>query len=190
MSKQESKFLQSVAAERANLVKRTFSRTVFNNLIKDYLNDPELISHVMKIEKGEAVKIETQPVKGFRKILRNVLIDYGVDKQEADTMLSTYEFSGKDLDAMYDFMNDFIYYYNKTGRHYKIYDKEDITAQIFLKPQEEEIKSYPKKENKVRLKPHAKLGQKSTCAKWNREEIDKDGKVSKSMKKILRELGQ
>lgn len=185
---QESKFLARVAKEREGLVKKTFSKALFLELMTHYINDPELKSHVMKVEKGEAVKVMTQPVKGFRKIVRNVLLDYGVDKQEAESIMSSYEFKGKDLEAMYDFMNDFIYYYTQTGRNYKIFDKEDITASIFLKPQKEEIKEYRMKENKVKLHPHNKLGQKSTCAKWNREEIDKDGKTVKTMKKVLRDL--
>lgn len=187
-----SNFMEKIKKEREALIKKTFSMSLFLELMKDYLNEPEFKSHMMKVESGKAVKITKYPVKEFRQIIYNILTDYGVDKNEAATILTKYKFKSKDLEGMYTFMTDFIYYYLQTGRNFKLFDKEDISANIYLKEKDEVIKTTTSKKDgstkNIKLKKHYKLGQKSTCSKWNREEILDDGKVRAIMEQVVREL--
>lgn len=179
--------------ERKKLVKKVFSREAFNSLLVDYLNDPEFESHVMKVSGDEAVKVKTYPVKKFRKILRNILIDFGVDKNDAEAIMTTYKFRKKDVEEMYDFISDFIYQYLSTGRRLKLFEREDAVASIIFEDMDTVTKTYTigkdKKKYNRKEKSHKKAKIKSPCPDWQKEELDETGeKVLKAMKIACKDL--
>lgn len=80
---------------------RVFARGEFNKLVAALANDTNHETKVMKTKQGEKVEETTVPAAAFRKDIHNVLLDFGVDKQEAEPML-TGEYQFKKLDGVYD----------------------------------------------------------------------------------------
>lgn len=184
---------ERIKAEREKLKKKTFSFTAFVELMTDYVNEPEFESHVMKMEDEQtAVEIKSYPVKHFRKILRSVLLEYGVAEKDADTVMTDYKFKKKDMEGMYEFITDFIYQYLRTGRRLQVFNKRDMNLSIIANDVEEFIKPYPgnekRKDTTIRYKNHKKVSSKSSCPKWEKETLSEDQKnVLKSIKKIFKE---
>lgn len=188
-----SKVEELIKQERANLKKATFSKTTFVKLMATYINEPEFKSHVMKINAGEetAEVLDDYPVKKFRKMIKNVLTDFGVDAADAEKIMSEYKFKEKDMENMYDFMSDFIYQYLKTGRKFKIFDKVDMNAAIIAKDVKADAKEYEANEkrafSRVEWNDYKKVKVQSSCPEWEKTRKNKEGKVTKAMKKVFGE---
>ena len=190
--------LEFIKAERENLKSKAFSRDTFDKLLVTYLNDPEFQSHNMTKKPADNVAIKTPdyPVKKFRKILYRILIDFGVDAKDAETVKTTYKFKNKTVDGMYDFLTDFIYQYLKTGRRLNLVNKEDMVASIIA----EDVEAVKGKKRRmvkdgqsveidpVNIAEHKVVKVKSSAPEWTKEVVDKNGKVLKAMKKVCKDL--
>lgn len=182
-------FKETFEEIRGTVKKTGFSKSDFTKLMLAYINDPEFVADPdCKIANkgGEKVllKKSIKPVKMFRNMLADMLIEMGIEKSEVYTFMDNYEF--KKVDAMYDFMNNFIYYYMKTGRKYKLADKEDLVASIYLKGRDASEKVNKKGETVVQ-DAYYSLGQQSSCPKWKKGIKDDSGKVAKAFASILEE---
>lgn len=188
-----SKVEELIKQERENLKKATFSKTTFVKLMATYINEPEFKSHVMKINNGEetAEVLDDYPVKKFRKLVRTVLVDFGVDANDAEKIMTEYKFKEKDMEGMYDFMSDFIYQYLKTGRRFKLFDKVDMNASIIAKEVKADAKDYEANErrpfSRVEWNDHKKVKIQSSCPEWEKIKKNKEGKVTKALKKVFNE---
>ena len=94
-----NELVNQVKEEIANGGKRSFSRELFNDLTLAYMNDVEgNKTTIAKTKNGELVEDEINVPLNFRKMLMKILLDFGVDKQEAEVILTNnYQF--RDLDA-------------------------------------------------------------------------------------------
>lgn len=181
-----------IKKERENLKSKVFNKDVYYNLLVTYLNEPEFESHVMKKKGEEAWIIKDHPVKKFRKILFKILVDFGVDKADAEAVMTTYKFNNKTVDGMYDFINDFLYQYLRTGRTLQLINKENCTAALEMK----EVCSIKNKERKFKgelvgfedVDDHNVIKAKSKAPDWKRTKKDKSGKVEKVIKAIAKDL--
>lgn len=159
-----------------------FSKKDFNILMEAYINDPEFIVEDAKVMGDDYLVTRKKPVKEFRKMLGSMLKELGVDSSEVNNFIDNYEF--KKVDPLYDFINNFIYYYIKTGRKYKLFEKEDITASIKLK-QRGKVTKTNKKGQIVEQDDYYALGQESPCPKWKKKIKDDQGKVCKAFSKMI-----
>lgn len=180
-----SNFKEYIANERKQL-KKIFSREAYYNILLQYLNDPDFESHIVVKKNGKAKKIKNYPVKKFRKILYNVLIDFGVDEKDAEEVMTTYKFKKKTVEGMYDFISDFVYQYLQSGRKLKLYSKEDSVASIALidKKGEKNKRRKVKGEltNPVDTKDHKVLKAQSPVPEWDK--VVKDANTGEVLKSI------
>lgn len=163
--------VEEVKAELANGGKRSFSRELFNELTTAYLNDVEQTTTVAKTKNGELVTEEINVPQNFRKMIMKILLDFGVDKQEAERILTS-EYQFKDLSALYEVASETILNYASTGKKFNFIPKPDLQCSLIIDEFEEEVKltkrpGAPDSEAKeVLYKKHRKCKVESTCPAW------------------------
>ena len=91
--------VNEVKEELANGGKRSFSRELFNDLTAAYLNDIGNTTTIAKTKNGELVEEEINVPLDFRKMVMKILLDFGVDKQEAERIL-TNDYQFRDVSAI------------------------------------------------------------------------------------------
>lgn len=171
---------------RKNLKKKMFSRDSFNELLVIYLNDSEFKSHIMEKNGDSVKKVSTYPVKKFRKILYNILVDFGVDPKDAETVKNDYKFTTKTVDGLYEFITDFLYQYLQTGRKLKLLNKENVEASIYLQDKEAEEHQERKFQKEILgyydAAKHSILKSESKCPEWKKTIYDLNNNLIKKMK--------
>lgn len=177
MSKGFKELKQELAEEiNKGEKKRTHSKTDFNKMAKAFVNDVEFTAHKVKgvDEEGNPVKEEFQPVKEYRKGLKRILTDFGVDKQEAEKMMQDYQI--KSVDGLYEFMSELMYQYMESGKKFQFIPKEDFNGSMWIDNDEgdDDWKEYrnPSKPGEsvyTKRKPHKVLNRKSSCPNWLKE---------------------
>ena len=174
--------------------KNMFSKEVYYNILVEYLNDVDFESHTIVKKNGKAIKTKSYPVKKFRKVLYNVLVDFGVDSVDAEVVLTDrYKFKKKTVDGMYDFISDFIYQYLQSGRRLNLYQKEDSVASLILEDKKGEKGKRRKVKgeltNPVDIKDHKVLKSKSSAPEWDKVVKDANtGEVLKAMELVCEDL--
>lgn len=163
--------VEEVKNELANGGKRSFSRELFNELTTAYLNDVENTVTIAKTRNGELVEEELNVPMNFRKMVMKILLDFGVDKQEAEKIL-TNDYQFKDLSALYEVSSELIMNYAGTGKKFNFITKPDMQCSLLIDDYEEEVKltkrpGAPDEEAKeVLYKKHRKAKITSTCPEW------------------------
>ena len=163
--------VEEVKNELANGGKRSFSRELFNELTTAYLNDVENTVTIAKTRNGELVEEELNVPMNFRKMVMKILLDFGVDKQEAEKIL-TNDYQFKDLSALYEVSSELIMNYASTGKKFNFIAKPDMQCSLLIDDYEEEVKltkrpGAPDEEaREVLYKKHRKAKIESTCPSW------------------------
>lgn len=163
--------VEEVKNELANGGKRSFSRELFNELTTAYLNDVENTVTIAKTRNGELVEEELNVPMNFRKMVMKILLDFGVDKQEAEKIL-TNDYQFKDLSALYEVSSELIMNYAGTGKKFNFITKPDMQCSLLIDDYEEEVKltkrpGAPDEEaREVLYKKHRKAKIESTCPSW------------------------
>ena len=163
--------VEVVKNELANGGKRSFSRELFNELTTAYLNDVENTVTIAKTRNGELVEEELNVPMNFRKMVMKILLDFGVDKQEAEKIL-TNDYQFKDLSALYEVSSELIMNYAGTGKKFNFIAKPDMQCSLLIDDYEEEVKltkrpGAPDEEaREVLYKKHRKAKITSTCPEW------------------------
>lgn len=159
---------ESVKLSKKGKAVKTFSKKDFEDLYAAFLNETDHTAEVISTKAGEIVRDEVKPVAEFRKMFYNTLIDFGVDKQEAESMLNgTYQF--KKAAGSYAFTSEFLEQFLK-HKDFAFMPKEDFTAKISIDSVEEVTKDFriPGTDQTKRktIKKHRKLKAKSSAPKW------------------------
>ena len=163
--------VEEVKNELVNGGKRSFSRELFNELTNAYLNDVENTVTIAKTRNGELVEEELNVPMNFRKMIMKILLDFGVDKQEAEKIL-TNDYQFKDLSALYEVSSELIMNYAGTGKKFNFITKPDMQCSLLIDDYEEEVKltkrpGAPDDEaREVLYKKHRKAKIESTCPSW------------------------
>lgn len=156
--------------------KRNHSKSDFNKFAKAFVNDTDFTSYKVKgvDEDGKPVKEEIKPVENFRKDIKKVLLDFGVDKQEAEKIMTDYKFKG--TESAYEMTSELLYQYLDTGKKFGFMPKDDFNGSIFIDDveadddwQEYRIPSKPGEVTHSKRKAHKVLNRKSTCPNWLKE---------------------
>lgn len=168
----------SVKVSEKGKAKKTFSQSDFEKLFLAFLNENDYTTEVVKSKGGELVKIPIQPVKEFRRTFYEVLLDYGVDKEQAQSMLDgSYQF--RKVHGAYEFVSEVLTSYLES-KTFAFIPKEDLTAVLSIGPVEEVIKEFrvptaegeaPRTVKKKVLK-HRKMKVKSGAPAWSKIQID------------------
>lgn len=165
----------NVSVSKSGKVKKTFSKSDFDKLLQAFLNDSEYEMSVAKTKGGEMVVDKSQPVKAFRGMIKRILVDFGVDAQDAAKIESEYQI--RNVDGLYEVICEIIYTYCKADKKFVIPAKEDFGGMsVTLKSVEKTIKEYSKirgKDDKgpaekftVESGKHSLLVSKSKCPTW------------------------
>lgn len=169
--------VNEVKEEIANGGKRSFSRELFNELTAAYLNDVENNkTTIAKTKNGELVEEEINVPLDFRKMVMKILLDFGVDKQEAERIL-TNDYQFRDVSAIYEVASETILNYAGTGKKFNFIAKPDFQCSLLIDDYEEEVKMTKRpgaddsEAREVLYKKHRKAKVESTAPAWLREVI-------------------
>lgn len=186
-----------IAQERANLIgkKKTFSEGFLYDLLTEYINDEEFEAKAVRVVKDEngnevAEINKSYPVKNFRSLMEQMLLDMGMDAADA-AKVHDYKFKKKNMGVMYEFMSEFIHSYLSTGRKLKLWDKEDSNLSLIMVDMDESEKAFEgnevRKGTYVKYKKHKKIKAKSNCPEWQKTTLTEDQKsVLKQMELIYK----
>lgn len=147
---------------------KSFSRADFDKLAKAFLNTPDYTIQAAIVKDGQLSSKEIKPVELFRGMIQRILIEFGVDKQEAAKVMNETEF--KNVDGLYEVVSELIYQYMNAGKKFDFISREDFTGSLSLKEITETISTHKDirtgEEFKVEKKAHKLLEKKSKCPKW------------------------
>ena len=168
--------VNEVKEELSNGGKRSFSRELFNDLTAAYLNDIGNTTTIAKTKNGELVEEEINVPLDFRKMVMKILLDFGVDKQEAERIL-TNDYQFRDVSAIYEVASETILNYVDTGKKFNFIAKPDLQCSLLIEDYEEEVKMTKRpgaddsEAREVLYKKHRKLKAQSTCPDWLKDVI-------------------
>ena len=175
--KNYNELVNEVREEIVNGGKRSFSRELFNELTAAYLNDVENnTTKIAKTRNGELVEEEINVPLDFRRMLFKILMDFGVDRQEAERIL-TNDYQFKDVSALYEVSSELILNYAGTGKKFNFIAKPDLQCSLIIDDYEEEVKMTKRpgaddsEAKEVLYKKHRKVKVESTCPSWLRDVI-------------------
>lgn len=171
-----NELVNEIREEITNGGKRSFSRELFNELTAAYLNDVNNTTTIAKTKNGELVEEELNVPMNFRKMVMKILLDFGVDKQEAERIL-TNDYQFKDVSAIYEVASETILNYASTGKKYNFITKPDLQCSLIIDDYDEEVKltkrpgAEESEAKEVLYKKHRKASIKSTCPDWLKDVV-------------------
>ncbi|MDD3172211.1 MAG: hypothetical protein PHF63_00855 [Herbinix sp.] len=158
--------------EELTTSKSTFSRSDFETVAKALINEVEYSTEVCKIKNGELIKETIMPVKDFRKGMRDILVSFGVDKQDAEKIMSA-DFKITKTDWFYPLISELITSYMSTGHKFTFLPKDDFMASIKLAKREATTKEFTNPKTKQKFKKtipeHTVLVKQSSCPSWRKK---------------------
>ena len=169
--KSYNELVNEIREELNNGGKRSFSREMFNELTAAFLNDVENTTTIAKTKNGELIEEDINVPMNFRKMVMKILLDFGVDKQEAERIL-TNDYQFKDVSALYEVASETILNYAGTGKKFNFITKPDLQCSLIIDDYEEEVKMTKRpgaddsEAREVLYKKHRKAKAESTCPSW------------------------
>ena len=164
----------NVSVSKGGKVKKTFSRTDFDTLLKAMLNETDYSTEYCSTKAGEMVKKTVQPVKMFRESLKRVLTSFGVDSHDAEKIVSEYKFTN--VDGWYELMSEIIYRYMEADKKFDFPTREDFKGSMSLKSVDQAVGTYstiqkkgetgPVEKFNIETKAHKVLEKKSKAPAW------------------------
>jgi len=152
----------------------SFSRGDFDKLTKAFLNEINYKVETVSNKANEIVTKEVFPVQLFRNMIKTILLDFGVDAQEAQRVVESYEF--RNTDGFYEVCSEIIYKYADTGRKFDFIPKADFNGSIVLKDVAEFVGEYTNIQDgtkiNIRKEAHKLLKAKSRCPKGKKHRIN------------------
>ena len=166
-----NELVNQVREEISNGGKRSFSRELFNELTLAYMNDVDNVTTIAKTKNGEMVTEEINVPQNFRKMIMKILLDFGVDKQEAERIM-TNDYQFKNLDALYEVSSELILNYAGTGKKFNFITKPDLEVSLLIDEYEECVKlnkrpgATDEEAKEVKYQKHKRAKVSSTCPDW------------------------
>jgi hypothetical protein len=154
---------------------KSFSRSDFDRLAKAFVNEVGYTTEVVGTKDGEMVTKEVNPVEKFRGMLKVILQDFGVDKQEAQKIMDSYEI--RNVDGLYELTSELVYQYINAGKKFDFMPKKDFVGSMSLKDvaAAEGLFTDIRTKEKISIKKeaHKLLEKKSKCPKWLKSKKNK-----------------
>ena len=133
---------------------KRFNKKNFELLMVALLNDNTFNTKVAKYRKGDLIVDEILPTKKFRQWCKKLLESTGMDKKDAEVVLSD-DFKIDNVEGVYDFFMAAMYEYMKDGNHFDLPSKEDFQGSIYLK----KVKASKKKNKQYNPKNRELIGE-------------------------------
>lgn len=160
-----------VTTTKTGKVKKTFSRSDFDKLLKAFLNDYGYTTTTAGLKDGKVVTTDLTPVKNFRDtVITKLLVDAGHDKAEAAKIAAEYEFTN--VTGLYEIMSEIIYQYMSAGKKFNFIPKEDFAGSLTIKEVPETVSEHSRPgkpelgKTKTKTKAHKVLDKKSKAPSW------------------------
>lgn len=177
-----NEYMQNAAnelAEKKKAGKRTvstFSRRGFAEMMQTMLNDVDYESSTCRVDKdGKMAKETFYPIRDFReKFILPIMLDCNLDKEDAKEKALKYNFGKSQVDSLYPVLSDGVYNYINSGKKFNFIPKEDFSASIAIKEQEECVKEYNTrggKKTKIKHKACKTLIKKSGTPSWLKDRM-------------------
>lgn len=137
---------QDLAGKRngkGKLLINRFNKKKFNALMIAMANEPEFKEKVVKkvdADTGEIDYEEVMVTKGFRKWCKYLLQTAGVDKLEAERVMTT-DFKIDNVDGLYEFFVSALYQYMVAGNRFDFLGKNDFAGGIEIKEVDAQTKT-------------------------------------------------
>jgi hypothetical protein len=177
MAKRLDDIIKEMNEEKASATRHvtSFSRSGFNKFVTAYINTPDIETTVMKTRNGETVTETVAPVREFRKMIKSVLEDKGVDKQESAAMENDYMFSESQMKHFYPFAEDVIMRYMQQDKKFDFATRQNVSGGILIKHVPESVSSYKAPRSgatgKVKKAAHDVIKVKNKVSPWNKVKI-------------------
>lgn len=151
-----------------------FNKKNFETLMVALLNDNTFNTKIAKYRKGNLNVEEIFPTKKFRHWCKKLLESTGMDRKDAEVVLSD-DFKIDNVDGIYDFFMAAAYEYMKDGNHFDFPSKEDFQGSIYLKKvkgSKKKTKQYNPKNREligtylIEKEDHVELCSKSSCPSY------------------------
>lgn len=164
----------NVSVSKSGKPVKSFNRTQFDQLAKAYLNTVDYTVEAAGTKGGELETKELKSVQAFRGMIQRILVDFGVDKQEAARVMDeSYEI--RNVDGIYELCSELVYKYMEAGKKFDFITKVDFTGSLSLKEMGESVSTHKdittKEEFKVAKKPHKLLEKKSKAPSWLKSRV-------------------
>jgi hypothetical protein len=152
---------------------KSWSRSDFDRLAKALVNDVNYTIDSVTIKNGKPEKKEIKPVQLYRNAIRQILIDFGVDKEEAKRIMDeSYEI--RSVDGLYELASEIIYKYIEAGKKFDFIPRQDFVGSLTLREIGETVTEHktiskngePAKTIKVKKQKHKQLEKKSKAPRW------------------------
>lgn len=167
------KLAASVKTSKSGGKIKSSSKKDFEALFAAFLNEVGYEAEVVTIKGGDKTTEVVKPVDDFRKMFYNTLVDFGVDKQEAERILTS-EYKFKKAPGAHAFTSEILEQYLE-NKDFAFLPKEDFVAKISIVDVAEQTKEFriPDSDKTVTktIKKHRKLKSKSSAPKWLKTEI-------------------
>ena len=154
-----------------------FSKGKFATVAHGLLNDPDYEVEIVKTKNNEFVTETITPIKDFRKnMIEKVLLDNGIDKQQASQAAAKYTYSVKQAECMYPIISESIDQFMRLGHSFRFLDKNDFSGSISMNDVEGSEKTYrnPNKGTEVttRIDPHKVIVKKGGAPKCRKHRVE------------------
>jgi hypothetical protein len=165
---------ENVSVSASGKPVKSFSRSDFDKMAKAFVNEVDYKIEAASFKGGEVVKKEIEPVKALRGMIQRILLDFGVDKQEAARVMDqAYEI--RNVDGIYELCSELVFQYMKAGKKFDFITREDFVGSVLLK-EVEAGKSKHKdirtgEEFEVEKAAHFVIDKKSKAPKWLKKRI-------------------
>lgn len=159
-----------------------FNKKKFNQFLTELMNDPEYKVGVARNKKSGMELKEIYPTKEFRNWCRKIAEKFGMDKKEAEYIMSK-DFKFDNSEGLYDFFMSAVYDYMDKGNKVDLIPREDFKGSLFLRdvPDKEIDRKHYNPQDRVLLglfkekkKKHKEIRVKSGCPKYLKEVIKMD----------------
>jgi len=155
----------------------TFNKASFDDLFKSYLNSPDYDLEEASADAESETGFKVDAIKSVQKLrgmFKRVLIDYGVDKAEAESVMNDYQFTN--VDGVYEAVSEVMYQYLAAGKKFNFITKSDFVGSLTVDTVEAGESNYRDIQKgtdiKIAHKEHKKLNRKSTVPTWLKSRID------------------
>lgn len=145
--------------------KKTFNKSLFNEMATTLLNDAEYEKEEVVVKDGELKPVTSTPIADLRRqIIGSVAKSAGCDQQEQMKLIEEHQFPQLD---MYGYVDSLVQEYLSTGKKLVLSRKENFQASLeteVIKPGIKEVRRPGATEKtKQRQGEFIKLKAKSTC---------------------------
>ena len=165
---------EGVSTTKSGKPMQSWSRDAFDKLAKAYVNEVDYTILQASAKGDSYVTKEVKPVQLLRSMIQRILIDFGVDKAEAErVMTEAYEITK--VDGIYELCSELIYQYMDTGKKFDFITREDFAGSLVLKEVGESVSDHKHptthEVTRVKKEKHKVLEKKSKTPQWLKSKV-------------------